>query len=89
MVLQRGFDIRDEDQIKHLVSKSNVVINLLGIEKETWNYTFEDVHVDAAGAIARAAAANGILERFMHVSALGASDLAASRRLRTKVDTGT
>ena len=41
-----GFDIRDEDQISRAIAKSNVVINLIGADQETWNYGFEEVHVD-------------------------------------------
>ena len=69
----KNFNIRDD------------VFNLIGAERETWNFSFEDVHVDAATRIAQAAAENPLTERFIHVSCIGAHKDAASRRLRTKV----
>lgn len=45
MVLLQDFDISDEDMVKYAISRSNVVINLIGQRMETMNYSFEDVHV--------------------------------------------
>ena len=81
----KDFNVRDDKQIRETIKRSNVVINLLGAERETWNYSFEDVHVDAARRIAQAAAENPLTERYVHVSCIGATADAASRRLRTKV----
>ena len=81
----KDFNIRDDSQIRNAIKRSNVVFNLVGAERETWNFSFEDVHVDAATRIAQAAAENPLTERFVHLSCLGASKDAASRRLRTKV----
>ena len=81
----RDFKVRDDEAIRRAVSRSNVVINLLGLDKETMNFSFEDVHIDAAARIARISAENGILERFLHVSHIGAAADHPSRRLRTKV----
>jgi NADH dehydrogenase (ubiquinone) 1 alpha subcomplex subunit 9 len=39
------FDISDEEMVKYAISRSNVVINLIGQRLETMNYTFDDVHV--------------------------------------------
>jgi NADH dehydrogenase (ubiquinone) 1 alpha subcomplex subunit 9 len=39
----QDFSIRDGDFIKKSISKSNVVINLVGQYTETWNYNFEEV----------------------------------------------
>ena len=80
----KNFNIRDDGHIRDVVKRSNVVFNLIGAERETWNFSFEDVHVDAATRIAQAAAENPLTERFIHVSCIGASRDAASRRLRTK-----
>lgn len=41
--------------------------------------------MDIAQRIAQAAADSGVCERFIHVSCLGASSDAPSRRLQTKV----
>jgi hypothetical protein len=43
IVTLQGFDIRDEDFIRNSVSKSNVVINLIAQNTETWNYGFKEV----------------------------------------------
>ncbi len=81
----KDFNIRDDAHIKDAIKRSNVVINLIGADRETWNFTFEDVHLDAATRIAQAAAVNPLTERFIHFSCLGAREDAKSRRLQTKV----
>lgn len=48
MVVPLGdFDF-SEDAIRRAIARSNVVINLTGAHQETWNYSFEDVHVKLA-----------------------------------------
>jgi NADH dehydrogenase (ubiquinone) 1 alpha subcomplex subunit 9 len=47
------------------------------------NYTFDQVHVDGARAIAEACAENGV-SRFVHVSALNANEDSTSGFLRSK-----
>lgn len=79
----KGFDLRSDDHIKSAISRSNVVINLLNLEKETPNFSFEDVHVDAAARIARHAAQNPTTELFWQGSCLAASEQSPSRRLRS------
>lgn len=86
IVMMKDFDVFDDEQVKKAVSRSNLVINLLGQDKETMNFSFEDVHIEAARKVATAAAANGLLERYMHVSCLAASPDHTSRRLRTKAE---
>ena len=49
------------------------------------NFTFEDVHVEGARAIAEASAEAGVA-RFVQVSALNASEDSSSKFLRTKVE---
>lgn len=78
------FSARDDAFIRKAVAQSNVVINLIGEERETPRFKFEEVHVDIAQRIAQAAADSGVCERFIHVSCLGASPDAPSRRLQTK-----
>ena len=86
MVLLKDFNVFDDEQLKRAVSRSNLVINLLGMDKETMNFTFEDVHIEAARKIAMAASNNGLLERYLHVSCLAAAPDHPSRRLRSKVN---
>lgn len=84
MIVPLGdFDIRCDDQVKRAISQSQLVINLIGADQETWNYSFEEVHIDIPSRIAKLSKEAGV-ERLIHFSALGASSDAPSRRLRTK-----
>lgn len=85
VVLLKDFDVFDDKQLERAVSRSNLVINLLGMDKETLNFNFEDVHIEAARKVATAAANNSLVERYLHVSCLGAKPDHPSKRLRTKV----
>lgn len=85
-MLLKDFDVFDDKQLERAISRSNLVINLLGMDKETMNFTFEDVHIEAAKKIATVAAKNDLVERYLHVSCLAASPDHTSRRLRTKVN---
>ncbi len=85
VVLYPDFNLRDDEMLDHAISKSNVVVNLVGAWRETWNYSFHDVHVDLTRRIAEAVKRAGHVERFLHVSCLAASPDSPSERLRTKV----
>lgn len=52
-VLFHFFNLKDEGSIREAVKYSNVVINLIGREYETKNYSFKDVNVDGARLIAK------------------------------------
>ncbi|GAB4820521.1 hypothetical protein N2152v2_007567 [Parachlorella kessleri] len=82
----KDFDFNSEEAIRKAVARSNVVINLIGAQQETWNYSFEDVNVAMAHRIAKVVRESPQVERFLHVSALGAAPNAPSKRLRTKYD---
>ena len=41
----------DDAALRALVKRSNVVINLLGRDHETRNYSFEDIHVDRKSVV--------------------------------------
>lgn len=84
VIIQQDFDIRDPAEIAAHCADANLVINLVGVHQETWNFGFSEVHVDFAKAIAEAAAATPSVERLLHVSCLGASPKAPSQRLQTK-----
>lgn len=72
-VLFHPFDLRDEDSILKCIKYSNVVINLMGRDYETKNFTFDDVHVKGARTLARLCRETPSVERFIHVSALNAN----------------
>lgn len=50
IVTLENFSIRDEEFVKYSISKSNVVINLIGQNTETWNYGFKEVCTALAAA---------------------------------------
>jgi len=77
------FGILDEPSIAQCLPFSNVAINLAGEQTASRHFTLEDVNVDGARNIARAAREAGI-ERFVHVSALGADVDSPSAFLRSK-----
>ncbi len=77
--------MRSDEAVRHAVSRSNVVVNCLGADKETMNYGYEEVHIEFAERIARACAESEVLERLLHVSCIAAAPDAPSRRLTTKV----
>jgi NADH dehydrogenase (ubiquinone) 1 alpha subcomplex subunit 9 len=81
------WDFRDKDTIRRAAAYSNVIINLTGSRWDTRNFTQRQAHVDSARAIAEVAKELDV-ERFIHVSALGA-DICPSEWGKTKVRTYT
>jgi len=79
------FDIADEESVARAVSRSNVVVNLIGARFETMNYSFHDVNVKVAWRIAKIAKQCGV-ERFVHMSCLGADANSPSVGMRTKYE---
>jgi len=80
------YSIRDEGAVRAAVEQSNVVINLVGADKETWNWRYKEVNVDFAARLARACADAPSVERLVHVSTLVAAADAPSRRSRSRFD---
>lgn len=77
------FDARDKEDLKKAVRGSNVVVNMIGRELETSNFSFEKVNVEIAQLIAEACAEEGV-QKLVHVSALGASADSSCKYYRTK-----
>merc|ERR1711865_859175 len=63
------YHLQDEESIRQVTEGCNVVVNLVGAPWETRNFNFDQVHVEGAAAIARAAADAGAT-RLIHVSHL-------------------
>ena len=64
-------NLRYPDSIAAALDGANAVVNAAGIQRQRGRQTYEAVHADGAGAIARAAVAAGI-ETLVHVSGVGA-----------------
>jgi uncharacterized protein YbjT (DUF2867 family) len=76
-------DVNEPAQVATAVAGADVVINLVGILYERGRRTFQRLHVDAAGNIARAAAEAGV-SRLLQMSALGADAASHSAYGRSK-----
>ncbi|HYC49198.1 MAG TPA: NAD(P)H-binding protein [Burkholderiales bacterium] len=75
-------DHRPSDWLPRLAGV-DVVVNAIGILRESGSATFEAVHVDAPTALFRACAEGGV-RKIVQISALGADARAASRYHRSK-----
>ncbi len=76
-------NVRDDASVAAAVEGSEAVVNLVGILFERAQQTFDAVHHQAAGRIARAAASAGA-EQLVQVSAIGADDQSRSAYGRSK-----
>uniref|UniRef100_A0A6I9S2K4 NADH dehydrogenase [ubiquinone] 1 alpha subcomplex subunit 9, mitochondrial n=2 Tax=Elaeis guineensis var. tenera TaxID=51953 RepID=A0A6I9S2K4_ELAGV len=83
-IVPMKYNPRDENSIKAVMAKANVVLNLIGREYETRNYSFEEVNHAMAEQLAVIAKEHGGIMRFIQVSCLGASSSSPSRMLRAK-----
>ena len=75
--------LTDEATVQRAVEDASVVVNLVGILAETGRATFQAIHADGAGRVARLAAAAGT-GRLVHLSAIGADPSSPSRYAASK-----
>ncbi|CAG9768084.1 unnamed protein product [Ceutorhynchus assimilis] len=66
------YNLKNEESIRKVLKYSNVVVNLIGRDWETRNFSFDDVHNEGARRLARLAREAGVV-RFIHMSSLNAS----------------
>jgi len=71
-VLFCPFALKDEDSIRKAVSRSNIVINLIGRGIETKNFSYADVNITGPERIARICREMGV-QRLVHMSHVNAS----------------
>ncbi|MBT9444278.1 MAG: complex I NDUFA9 subunit family protein [Hyphomonadaceae bacterium] len=76
-------NVRFPDSIAAALKGADGVVNLVGVLHERGKQDFKAMHVDAAGAIASAAAKAGV-KTFVQVSSIGADPRAKARYARTK-----
>ena len=72
-VLFSPFHLRDEPSIRKAMKYSNVVVNLIGQEWPTKNFSLEEANVEGPARLARLAREMGV-ERFVHVSHINARE---------------
>ncbi|EPS44611.1 hypothetical protein H072_1372 [Dactylellina haptotyla CBS 200.50] len=77
------FDLRNTESIEESVRHSDIVINLIGRDYETKNFSFWDVHVEGTQRIAEAVAKYDI-DRYIHLSTHNADLNSPSQFYRTK-----
>ena len=75
--------IDDERLLPAFLAGNEALVNCVGILRESGSQTFERVHHTGPARLARLAREAGI-ERFVHISALGADPRSASAYARTK-----
>uniref|UniRef100_A0A803PGG4 ABC-type xenobiotic transporter n=1 Tax=Cannabis sativa TaxID=3483 RepID=A0A803PGG4_CANSA len=83
-IVPMKYNPRDESSVKAVMAKANVVVNLIGKDYETRNYSFEEVNHHMAEQLATIAKEHGGIVRFLQVSCLGSSASSPSRLLRAK-----
>ncbi len=76
-------DLTDEVAVQAAVKGADAVINLIGILFESGRQTFKRCHADGPALLAGAAKAAGV-QRFVHVSAIGAEAQSSSEYGRSK-----
>ncbi|KAL1834869.1 hypothetical protein ACET3Z_004520 [Daucus carota] len=83
-IVPMKYNPRDEDSIKAVMAKANVVINLIGRDYGTRNYSLEEVNHHMAERLAIISKEHGGIMRFIQISCLGASSSSPSRILKAK-----
>jgi len=78
-------DILNPADCRSLVNGADVCINLVGIIREQGPATFDRMHIEATRNIVRACEQSGV-NRFLQMSALGASPLAAAEYATSKFE---
>ncbi len=76
-------NIRDDASVRAVMQGADAVVNCVGILVETGKNSFEAIHHQGAGRIARIATTEGV-STLVHLSAIGASEDALSEYARSK-----
>jgi uncharacterized protein YbjT (DUF2867 family) len=76
-------DVNDDESVLAAVTDVFAVINAVSLYLESNNQTFHSVHVEAAGMLAKLSRQSRV-ERFAHVSGIGADAASASRYIRSR-----
>ncbi|MET1046613.1 MAG: complex I NDUFA9 subunit family protein [Hyphomicrobium sp.] len=76
-------NLRYADSVARAVEGAEIVINAVGILAPTGAQTFDSIHTEGAGTVAKAAKAAGA-QRVIHISAIGADKFSPAKYARTK-----
>ena len=76
-------DIRDEGAVRAVIADAYAVVNAVSLYRERGAETFQALHVRAAGQLASLAKRAGV-ERFIHVSGIGADESSRSCYIRSR-----
>lgn len=79
----RKTNVRDAADVAAALRGADAAVNLVGVLYERGHQNFDEVHVEAAEAIAKAAKAEGV-KALVHVSAIGANPEADSGYAKSK-----
>lgn len=77
------YHLRDQPSIANVVQHANVVVNLMGQQWPSFNFTLEEANVEGVRNLAKAAKEAGV-ERFIHVSSMSANADSQSEFARTR-----
>lgn len=78
-------NIRDQASVQRALQGATGVVNLVGVLYQTGRQTFQSVQADGARTLASCAATVGV-ERFVQVSAIGASPKSPAKYARAKAE---
>ena len=78
-----NWDTKNFSELKEAIKNSDIVINLVGILYETRKQKFMNIHGAVPEAIAKICAKSDV-KKFIHVSAIGASDTSQSLYQKSK-----
>lgn len=78
-------NVRDDASVAAALTGADAVVYAVGILTPTGKQTFDTLHVEGAGRVARLAAGLGI-DRFVHISAIGADAESDSIYARSKAE---
>lgn len=76
-------DIRISDDVAAALEGADAVVNVVSLYVERRGLSFDDIHVQGAGRLARLARDAGI-ERLIHISGIGADSRSASAYVRAR-----
>lgn len=76
-------DLRDPDSIRAALRGADAAVNSVSLYVENRGATFQSIHVEGAGQLARAAADAG-LHRLVHISGIGSDARSTSAYIRAR-----